>query len=264
MRLPALRGQTHSERAEPLLLEQSGRPRAARSDSPRPGTSARRDPRRAGRRAGRRWRPRPARAGSPASRSAAGGRPSTRERDSRGVTEWSAISSASSGPFLSNSRRTKRLKRAFASGTRSSGAPTEYLPRRLAHPRVGDREVVHQPDVGTPLEQLPFLPEQPVEVGELVRAKPAPRTSCCGGATVEIGSICSRPSSPDRVEHARRRPVEELRSNRDPPRLVGRDEPCWTARARDRRAIERAVEASSRRDASPSSALATASRARSS
>src|SRR5439155_19826668 len=42
------------------------------------------------------------------------------------------------------------------------------------HPGPDQREVLDRPDEGAPLEQLPLLPEQAVELGSVVRSEPAP------------------------------------------------------------------------------------------
>jgi hypothetical protein len=44
----------------------------------------------------------------------------------------------------------------------------------LAHPGSNERQVFDRPDERVPFEQLSLLPEQPVELGLVERAEPAP------------------------------------------------------------------------------------------
>jgi hypothetical protein len=51
--------------------------------------------------------------------------------------------------------------------------PLEAAPR-LARERPNQRKVFDRVNEGVPLEQLPVLPQQSVELGRVVRAQPAP------------------------------------------------------------------------------------------
>ena len=102
-------------------------------------------------------------------------------------------------------------------------------PRALAHPRADEREVLDRPDEGVPLEELPLLPEQPVELGAVVRPEAAPRHEVLRRRDGRDRVDLEVPKSPHRVEEVARRAVEQLRADCDPPCLLGRDElQRWT------------------------------------
>ena len=50
----------------------------------------------------------------------------------------------------------------------------------LAHPRADQREVFDRVDERVPLEELPLLEEQSVELGSVVGAEPAPEDEVLG------------------------------------------------------------------------------------
>src|SRR5215468_7011776 len=97
-------------------------------------------------------------------------------------------------------------------------------PPRLARERPNQREIFDRVHKCAPLEQLPFLPQQPVELGRVVRAEPAPeheplrRRDRCDRVELE------EPELADCVEDAAGRPVEQLRADSDPARLLDADD----------------------------------------
>ncbi len=126
-----------------------------------------------------------------------------------------------------------------------------------AHLRLQQRQVFGGIEERVPLDELPLLPEQPVELGAVVgRAEPAPEHEVLrrrdGRDRVELQE--AEPA--DRREHVRRRAVEQLRADGDPPRLLERDSvtPCvLPARARSfARGVRRRARASRRRRRGPS------------
>jgi hypothetical protein len=88
------------------------------------------------------------------------------------------------------------------------------------HPRLHERQVLDRPDEGVPLEELPFLPEETVELRRIEGAEPA-----------EEHELLRRRDRRDRVhlqeaelshgvEDRRGAPVEQLRPHGDAPGLL--------------------------------------------
>ena len=94
------------------------------------------------------------------------------------------------------------------------------------HQPTDDRQLLDRPDESVPLEERPLVPEKAVELCDVVAAEPAPQHEVLrrrdGRDRVEL----EEPQVANRVEHGRRRPVEELRADGDPARLRLVDQPC--------------------------------------
>ena len=138
------------------------------------------------------------------------------------------------------------MKRAF-SRRNSRAAPLPRVPgcRPAPHPRLEEREILDRPDVRVPLEELLLVPEQPIELGDVVRAEPAPEDELLRRRDRRDRVDLEEAEPADRVEDGRRRAVEELSADRDPPRLLRRDEPHRSDPLEPDRAtqpIERALE----------------------
>ena len=97
--------------------------------------------------------------------------------------------------------------------------PLEAAPR-LARERPNQREIFDRVDEGVPLEQLPVIPQQPVELGRVVPAEPAPEHEplrrCYDRDRVEL----EKAETPHGVQHPSGRPVKQLRTDSDPARLL--------------------------------------------
>ena len=95
-------------------------------------------------------------------------------------------------------------------------------PPAAPHPRLDERQRLDRPDVRVPLEELLLDPQQAVELRDVVRPEPAPEHELLrrrdGGDRVDL-----QEAEPlHGVEDRRRRPVEELRANRDATRFLRR------------------------------------------
>ena len=92
-----------------------------------------------------------------------------------------------------------------------------------AHHAADHRQRLDRPDEGVPLEQRPLLPEQPVELGAVEGAEPAPEHELLrrrdGGDRVEL-EVAELPHG---REHVVRRAVERLGADRDPASLLDAD-----------------------------------------
>ena len=88
------------------------------------------------------------------------------------------------------------------------------------HAREEQREVFDRPDEA--FHSISFLSSQSRRSSSATSNGPRrlQRTSCCGGATVEIGSIWRKPSRRTVSRMFVGRAVEELRAYRDPARLL--------------------------------------------
>ena len=89
------------------------------------------------------------------------------------------------------------------------------------HPRPDQREILDRPDERAPLEQLLLRPEEPVELGGVIRPQPTPEHEPlrCRDARDRID--LEEAELADRVEHVPRAAVEQLRTNGDAPGLRG-------------------------------------------
>ena len=106
-----------------------------------------------------------------------------------------SISRESIGPLRSSSLRTKRLKRAFVSRNSAARRSCAYFPRRRRRIRarrsgstsIGQMYAFHS---------MSFFSSHSSRSSSVLSYGPSrlQRTSCCGGATVEIGSIWRKPS----------------------------------------------------------------------
>jgi hypothetical protein len=96
-------------------------------------------------------------------------------------------------------------------------------PVAAAHERPEQRQILDRVEEGVPLDELPLLPEQAVELGRVERPEPAPEDE-----------VLRRGHRRDRVELEEAEPahgvedlpspaVEALRADGDPPRLFRRD-----------------------------------------
>ncbi len=151
----------------------------------------------------------------------------SRATSPRSLIESSSISRDSIGPFRSSSAGRSRLKRAFVRRNSAPRRSCVYCRRRLA--------VAYEPDERAATRSARCTrstrraSSRPRAGGRAPRRSYGPRrlqrTSCCGGATVEIGSIWRKPSCRTVSRTSRRRAVEELRAYRDPAGFLRRNEP---------------------------------------
>src|SRR5438270_11807664 len=90
--------------------------------------------------------------------------------------------------------------------------PQELLPPALArrgarpavaaHARLDERQRLDRPDERVPLEELPLLPEQPVELGGLVGAEAAPEDEMLRPSDGRDRVELEEPEPAHRLEHA--------------------------------------------------------------
>ena len=172
--------------------------RAARS--PSPGTSARRGPRAAGLPAGRRPRSGRGGAAAPASTSGGPGCP-TRRSAPRPARRGARAPARGSGPrSLELAEHVPPEPRLLLQELLRPAVPLEVAPG-LAHPRPDQRQVLDRPDERVPLEELPLLPQQPVELGAVVRAEPAPEDEVLRRRHRRDRVDLEEAEPADRVEH---------------------------------------------------------------
>jgi len=93
----------------------------------------------------------------------------------------------------------------------------------LRHPRADERQVFDRVDERVVLEELPLLPEQPVELGAVVGTEAAEEDELLGGCHGRDRVHLQEAELPDRVENRRGGAVEELGAHGDPPRLFERN-----------------------------------------
>src|SRR5207253_9176216 len=104
--------------------------------------------------------------------------------------------------------------------------PVALVPLRAAVPadaRLDQRQRLGRIDEGVELEELPFLPEQPVELGRVESAEPAPEDEVLGWRDRRDRIELEEPEPAHGVEDAASGAVEELRADGDPARLLRRD-----------------------------------------
>src|SRR5262249_1529530 len=96
-------------------------------------------------------------------------------------------------------------------------------PALLPDQRPDQRQRLDRVDERVELEQLAFLPEQPVELGPVEGPEPAPENEVLrrrnGGDRIELEEA----EPPHGVEDAARRAVQQLRPDGDPPRRIDVD-----------------------------------------
>ena len=101
------------------------------------------------------------------------------------------------------------------------------LPRVLAapprHACVDQRQVLDRPDGRVPFEERPLLPQEPVELGRVVVAETAPEDELLRRRHRRDRVDLEEAQPPNRLANPLGRPVEQLRPDRDPPRLLDRD-----------------------------------------
>src|SRR5205814_2993033 len=97
--------------------------------------------------------------------------------------------------------------------------PLEAPPRR-ARERPNQRKVFDRVDERVPLEQLPVLPQQPVELSRVVPAEPTPEHESLRRRDDRDRVELEEAEPPDRAEDAARRAVQQLRTDGDPARLL--------------------------------------------
>ena len=101
----------------------------------------------------------------------------------------------------------------------------------VPHPRVlafappprssaDEGQVLDRPDEGVPLEELPLLPEQPVELGGVEGAEAAEEDELLRRRDRRDRIHLEEAESANRVEDRGRRAVEQLRADRDAARLL--------------------------------------------
>ena len=94
-----------------------------------------------------------------------------------------------------------------------------------AHARLHERQRLDRPDVRVPLEQLPLIPEEAVELGDVVRAETTPEHELLRWSDGRDRVDLEEAERAHRVENRRRRAVEQLCAHRDPAGFVRRYEP---------------------------------------
>jgi len=101
-------------------------------------------------------------------------------------------------------------------------APTLVLvlPAPASHERRDEWQRLEGPDVGIPFEARSLVPEQPIELCDVVGSKPAPENELLWRCDRRDRVDLQEPESSDRFENARRRSVEKLGMDGDPARLV--------------------------------------------
>ena len=102
-------------------------------------------------------------------------------------------------------------------GGRAGAPPT--------HAREQQRKILGRPDVGVPLDELSLVPEQAVELGDVVRPETAPEHEVLRRRDGRDRVDLEEAERADGVEDGRRRAVEELRAHGDAARLLRRDDP---------------------------------------
>jgi hypothetical protein len=92
-----------------------------------------------------------------------------------------------------------------------------------AHKRLEDRQVFARVEERAPLDELSLLPKQPVELGGVERAEPAPEYEVLrrrdAGDRVELEEA----EAAHGLEHPAWSTIETLRAHRDAPRLLDAD-----------------------------------------
>src|SRR5215207_1160351 len=94
---------------------------------------------------------------------------------------------------------------------------------RLAHPRADEWQVFERPDERVPLEEFPLFPQKAIELRLVERAEPAPEDELLRRRDSRDRIDLEEAEPADRLENVARRPVEELRANREPSRLLRRN-----------------------------------------
>src|SRR5213595_2270948 len=95
------------------------------------------------------------------------------------------------------------------------------LPPPASHPRSDQREVLDRPDECTPLEQLSLLPQQAVELGDIVRPEPTPEHQLLRRRHARDRIDLEEAELANGLELAPRAAVEQLCPNGDAPGLGG-------------------------------------------
>src|SRR5262249_53259952 len=98
------------------------------------------------------------------------------------------------------------------------------LGERPAHARPDERKILRRPEEGGPLQELPLLPEETVELRRRVAAETAPEDEVLWRRDRRDRVELEEPERADGVENARRGAVEELRAKRDAACFLGRDD----------------------------------------
>jgi hypothetical protein len=88
------------------------------------------------------------------------------------------------------------------------------------HPREQNRQVLDRIDERVDLDELPLLPEQPLEPGSVEGPEPAPEDEVLRRRHGRDGVDLKEAEPADGLEDVRRRAVEELRAHGDPARPV--------------------------------------------
>ena len=84
-----------------------------------------------------------------------------------------------------------------------------------AHHGAEERQRLDRPDERLPFEEQPVLPEQPVELGGVEGPEAAEEDELLGRRDRRDRVELEEAQPADRVEHAGRRAVEQLRAHRD-------------------------------------------------
>ena len=96
-------------------------------------------------------------------------------------------------------------------------------PVAAAHQRLEDRQVLARVDEGAPLDQLPLLPEEALELRGVERPEPAPEDEVLRRRDARNRVELEEAEPADGLEDAARPAVEPLRAYGDPARLLERD-----------------------------------------
>src|SRR5262249_26927544 len=96
-------------------------------------------------------------------------------------------------------------------------------PVAAAHERLEDGQVLARVEVCVPLDELPLLPEQTVELRRVEAAETAPEDQVLRRRDDRDRVELEEPEMADGLEHPPRAAVEALGPNGDPPRLLDRN-----------------------------------------
>jgi hypothetical protein len=87
------------------------------------------------------------------------------------------------------------------------------------HPCPHERQVLDRPDEGVPLEELPLLPQEPVQLGGVIRTEAAEKDELLRRRDGRDRVHLEEAEAPHGVKHRTGGAVEQLRANGDPSSL---------------------------------------------
>ena len=89
-----------------------------------------------------------------------------------------------------------------------------------AHPGADERQIVDRPDERVPLEELPLLPDEPVELGDVEPAEPAVQHEVLRRCDRRDRIELQEAEPLDDVQDTGAAPVQQLRAHGDAPRAL--------------------------------------------